>query len=82
MTSTSDMAHQGSTINEASMENQGSIKDPQEQSPAVSRWKRWFGGTKVERQTSENDSYRLSRTFGILSDKQTHEVPGESNPAR
>ncbi|KAJ5335073.1 Major facilitator superfamily domain general substrate transporter [Penicillium brevicompactum] len=45
--------------------------------PAVPRWKRFFGGKpKQETESSENQTYRARATLGILSDKQTDEVPG------
>jgi hypothetical protein len=46
--------------------------------PAVSRWRRVFGGKSKEApESSEDQTYRARSTLGILSDKQTDEVPGE-----
>lgn len=76
---TSDVPHQDRTTNEASMEDEGSNNETRTRNETVPPWKRWFGGTRGERQSSEeNNSYRSGRTLGILRDKQTHEVPGES----
>jgi hypothetical protein len=52
--------------------------DPVQQQPAVSRWRRVFGGkTKEEPESSENPTYRAKSTLGILSDRETDEVPGK-----
>lgn len=43
---------------------------------AVPRWRRFFGGRSVENADNE-ETYRARSTLGILSDKQTDEVPGK-----
>ncbi|KAJ5520059.1 Major facilitator superfamily domain general substrate transporter [Penicillium fimorum] len=51
--------------------------DPIMRQPAVLRWRRVFGGkTNEEPESSENQTYRAKSTLGILSDKETDEVPG------
>ncbi|KAJ5124168.1 uncharacterized protein N7515_007993 [Penicillium bovifimosum] len=53
---------------------EGDFAQPQ---PAVSRWRRVFGGKSEEAsESSENQTYRSRSTLGILSDKHTDEVPG------
>ena len=48
------------------------------QQQAVSRWRRLFGGkTKEDSESSEDHNYRAKSTLGILSDRETDEVPGE-----
>lgn len=59
------------------------------QQPTQSRWKRWFGrgssqeGSQPEESQPEESQperkkdYRPKSTLGILSDKQTDEVPGK-----
>lgn len=45
---------------------------------SIPRWRRLFGGKPKEETVSHEDqSYRAKATLGILSDKQTDEVPGE-----
>ena len=52
--------------------------DPVLQQPAASRWRRVFGGkVKEEPESSENPTYRAKSTLGILSDRETDEVPGK-----
>lgn len=61
----------------ATMEENTGI-EPIPQQPAVSRWRRVFGGkTKEDPEPSEVQTYRAKSTLGILSDKETDEVPGE-----
>ncbi|OGE54477.1 hypothetical protein PENARI_c006G04657 [Penicillium arizonense] len=53
------------------------VTDPVEQQPTTSRWKRLFGGKSTEDpESGEDRNYRAKSTLGILSDKQTDEVPG------
>ncbi|EPS26853.1 hypothetical protein PDE_01793 [Penicillium oxalicum 114-2] len=47
---------------------------PEKNTRAVPRWKRLLG--KASPSGSEDDSYRSKSTLGILSDKETDEVPG------
>lgn len=49
------------------------------QQPTQSRWKRWFGrgSSQEESQPERKKDYRPKSTLGILSDKQTDEVPGK-----
>lgn len=51
---------------------------PEKNTRAVPRWKRLLG--KASPSGSEDDSYRSKSTLGILSDKETDEVPGEQSP--
>ncbi|OQE38306.1 hypothetical protein PENCOP_c008G05639 [Penicillium coprophilum] len=52
--------------------------EPVLQQPAASRWRRVFGGkAKEEPESSEDQSYRAKSTLGILSDKETDEVPAD-----
>lgn len=44
---------------------------------AVPRWRRFFGGRSDEYAENEEETYRARSTLGILSDKQTDEVPGK-----
>ncbi|CAG8290475.1 unnamed protein product [Penicillium olsonii] len=45
--------------------------------PAAPRWRRLFGGKPKETTSSSGDpNYRARATLGILSDKETDEVPG------
>lgn len=55
-------------------ENKGRIPTPQ---GAVPRWRRLFGGGSDEVGENEEETYRARSTLGILSDKQTDEVPGK-----
>jgi hypothetical protein len=56
--------------------NSGVDLAPQQSS--VPRWRRLFRGKpKEETHSHEDQSYRAKATLGILSDKQTDEVPGE-----
>lgn len=42
------------------------------------RWRRIFGDKpNRDREANEEPTYRPRRTLGILSDKETDEVPGE-----
>jgi hypothetical protein len=44
---------------------------------ATSRWRRFIGrGSKETPEGNEEPTYRAKSTLGILSDKQTDEVPG------
>lgn len=44
---------------------------------AAPRWKRFFGGGSQEHpEGSDEPTYRAKSTLGILSDRQTDEVPG------
>lgn len=61
----------------ATMEENTGI-EPVLQQPASSRWRRVFGGkTKEDTVSSGDQTYRAKSTLGILSDKETDEVPGE-----
>jgi hypothetical protein len=54
------------------------VTDPVQQQPTTSRWKRLFGGKSTEDpESGEEQNYRAKSTLGILSDKQTDEVPGK-----
>lgn len=54
------------------------MSDPIARQPAASRWRRVFGGkSKEEPESSEDQTYRAKSTLGILSDRETDEVPGE-----
>ncbi|KAF3390619.1 MFS antiporter QDR3 [Penicillium rolfsii] len=44
--------------------------------PKVPRWRRFFGAGSDETGENEEETYRARSTLGILSDKQTDEVPG------
>ncbi|KAJ5857088.1 Major facilitator superfamily domain general substrate transporter [Penicillium solitum] len=60
----------------ATMEENTGI-EPALQQPAASRWRRIFGGkTKEDTESSGDQTYRAKSTLGILSDKETDEVPG------
>ncbi|KAJ5372664.1 Major facilitator superfamily domain general substrate transporter [Penicillium concentricum] len=60
----------------ATMEENSEIH-PVVQQPAASRWRRVFGRkTEEEPESSEDQTYRAKSTLGILSDKETDEVPG------
>lgn len=60
----------------ATMEENTGI-EPVPQQPATSRWRRVFGGnTKEDAESSGDLTYRAKSTLGILSDKETDEVPG------
>ncbi|KAJ5473029.1 hypothetical protein N7530_007030 [Penicillium desertorum] len=51
--------------------------DPVQSQPTASRWRRVFGGkAKEDPESSEGQTYRSKSTLGILSDKETDEVPG------
>lgn len=45
---------------------------------SVPRWRQPFGGRSKEDDETEEETYRARSTLGILSDKQTDEVPGET----
>ncbi|KAJ5555052.1 hypothetical protein N7535_007496 [Penicillium sp. DV-2018c] len=52
--------------------------DSAQHQPAVSRWRRVFGRKSEESsESSEDQTYRARSTLGILSDKQTDEVPAD-----
>lgn len=52
--------------------------DPVQVQPTASRWRRVFGGkAKEDPESGEDQTYRSKSTLGILSDKETDEVPGE-----
>jgi hypothetical protein len=52
--------------------------DPVQSQPTASRWRRVFGGkAKEDPESGEGQTYRSKSTLGILSDKETDEVPGE-----
>ncbi|KAJ5114786.1 Major facilitator superfamily domain general substrate transporter [Penicillium alfredii] len=53
--------------------NSGADPTPQ---PAGPRWRRIFGRKSQTESGSESHTYRSKATLGILSDKQTDEVPG------
>lgn len=55
---------------------EGTEADPNTPKSAAPRWRRFFGASKEE-SANENQTYRSKATLGILSDKQTDEVPGE-----
>lgn len=57
-------------------ENKGRNPAPQE---SVPRWRRFFGGRSNDDDENEEESYRARSTLGILSDKQTDEVPGKQD---
>lgn len=60
----------------ATMEGNTGV-DPVSQQPAASRWRRVFGGkSKEDPESSEDQTYRAKSTLGILSDRETDEVPG------
>ncbi|KAJ5970602.1 Major facilitator superfamily domain general substrate transporter [Penicillium vulpinum] len=60
----------------ATMEENTGI-DPVLQQSAASRWRRIFRRkTREEPESSEDQTYRAKSTLGILSDKETDEVPG------
>ncbi|CAP85582.1 Pc20g02530 [Penicillium rubens Wisconsin 54-1255] len=51
--------------------------DPVQSQPTASRWRRVFGGkAKEDPESGEGQTYRSKSTLGILSDKETDEVPG------
>ncbi|KAJ5377502.1 uncharacterized protein N7496_004911 [Penicillium cataractarum] len=54
-------------------ENKGRNPVPRESAP---RWRRFFGGRSNDDDDNEEETYRARSTLGILSDKQTDEVPG------
>lgn len=59
----------------AMAEPMGPNATPQQATPG---WRRFFGGKRSERQQgSEESPYRAKSTLGILSDRQTDEVPGK-----
>lgn len=59
----------------ATAEPKGRNAPPQQ---AGARWRRFLGGKSTEGQNvEERASYRSKSTLGILSDKQTDEVPGK-----
>lgn len=75
---TSQDVSPGAMSDEGNMEHKANNPESQ-QRQATPSWKRWFGGKSDESQSSEqDDSYRPKLTLGILSDKQTDEVPGKS----
>lgn len=50
------------------------------QARATSRWKRIFGNKPTDGgDVNEEPTYRSKSTLGILSDKETDEVPGMLN---
>lgn len=55
-------------------ENKGRNPTPQQSIP---RWRRFFGGRSDDDGENEEETYRARSTLGILSDKQTDEVPGK-----
>lgn len=66
------------TEDRSSTMEENTAVDPVQQQPAASRWRRLFGGkTKEDFERSENQTYRAKSTLGILSDRETDEVPGE-----
>jgi hypothetical protein len=58
-------------------ENKEEKSAPQESIP---RWRRLFGGRPHDDDENEEETYRAKSTLGILSDKQTDEVPGKREP--
>ncbi|OJJ84292.1 putative MFS transporter [Aspergillus glaucus CBS 516.65] len=60
------------------MENKPeTVEDQPPRQTTPSRWKQWFGGKSGNESSPEaKESYRSKSTLGILSDKQTDEVPG------
>ncbi|KAI2698437.1 hypothetical protein CBS147372_6967 [Penicillium roqueforti] len=65
------------TEDRSSTMEENTAVDPVQQQPAASRWRRLFGGkTKEDFERSENQTYRAKSTLGILSDRETDEVPG------
>lgn len=55
-------------------ENKEGKSAPQESLP---RWRRLFGGRPNDDDENGEETYRARSTLGILSDKQTDEVPGK-----
>ena len=71
------MTSEAARFNEATTTEEG---NPQSRPSETSRWKRWFGRSSStdEAQSWEREgSYRPKSTLGILSDKETDEVPGK-----
>ena len=62
---------------ESPSSNAGSPKQTGESSQETSRWRRIFGTkSKANGDATEEPTYRSKSTLGILSDRQTDEVPG------
>ncbi|ODM18513.1 hypothetical protein SI65_06385 [Aspergillus cristatus] len=71
-----DVPH-GAVSDEGAMGNKPETSEDQTRQVTPSRWKRWFGGNSRDEASPEvKESYRAKSTLGILSDKQTDEVPG------
>ena len=59
-------------------ESTGNTDNPDHPPPTKSRLRRWLGrSANVSESTDEYKSYRPKNTMGILSDKETDEVPGK-----
>jgi len=73
-----DVPH-GAVPDEGAMEHKPETSEDQLRQVPPSRWKRWLGGKSRDEASPEaKESYRSKSTLGILSDKQTDEVPGKS----
>lgn len=72
-----DVSH-GAVSDEGAMENKPETSEDRPRQ--ATRWKRWLGGKSGDESSPEvKESYRSKSTLGILSDKQTDEVPGRYN---
>ena len=75
---TSGGASHGAVSDECAMANKPETVEDQPRQTTPSRWKRWLGGKSGNESSPEvEESYRSKSTLGILSDKQTDEVPGK-----
>lgn len=71
------MTSEAARFDEATTTEEG---NPQSRPSEIPRWKPWFGrssSTDEAQSREKNDSYRPKSTLGILSDKETDEVPGK-----
>lgn len=71
------MTSEAARFNEATTAEEG---NPPSRRSETSRWKRWFGrssSTGEEQPREGENPYRPKSTLGILSDKETDEVPGK-----
>lgn len=74
-----DVSH-GAVSDEGAMENKPETSEDRPRQATPSRWKRWLGGKSGDESSPEvKEPYRSKSTLGILSDKQTDEVPGKYN---
>jgi len=75
---TSGAMPHGAVSDEGAMENKPETSEDQARQ-VTPRWKRWLGGNSKDEESPEvKEPYRAKSTLGILSDKQTDEVPGKS----